>query len=79
MEAVTWARERGFNDHAIREITEEFTEWWQAKAGKDAIKLDWSLTWKNWVRKQDPHQSNRRNMRAVASSGGGTPVPSYLL
>lgn len=31
--------------------TERFRDYWHAKAGKDATKLDWSATWRNWVRK----------------------------
>lgn len=29
-----------------------FRDFWQAKAGKDAVKLDWFKTWCNWVRKE---------------------------
>ncbi|BBF92668.1 hypothetical protein [Blastochloris tepida] len=27
-----------------------FRDYWSAKAGKDAVKLDWSATWRNWCR-----------------------------
>jgi uncharacterized protein YdaU (DUF1376 family) len=30
-------------------IAETFKNFWTAKAGKDAIKLDWGATWRNWV------------------------------
>ncbi|CAI3960532.1 DUF1376 family (YdaU), partial [Commensalibacter communis] len=43
-----YARNLGLD--VIRTI-EDFCGHWHAKAGKDAIKLDWSLTWKNWCRK----------------------------
>jgi hypothetical protein len=29
-----------------------FTDYWQARAGKEACKLDWDATWRNWVRKE---------------------------
>lgn len=29
--------------------TEKFRNYWAAKAGKDAAKLDWSKTWRNWL------------------------------
>lgn len=29
-----------------------FKDFWLAKAGKDACKLDWFATWRNWVRNQ---------------------------
>lgn len=28
----------------------KFADYWHAKAGKDACKLDWRATWRNWVR-----------------------------
>jgi len=28
-----------------------FRDYWIAKAGKDAVKLDWDATWRNWLRK----------------------------
>ena len=30
---------------------ETFRDYWHAKAGHLAVKLDWSATWRNWVRK----------------------------
>lgn len=30
---------------------ERFRDYWHAKGGKDAAKLDWRATWRNWVRK----------------------------
>jgi hypothetical protein len=28
----------------------KFCDYWRAKGGKDATKLDWNLTWRNWTR-----------------------------
>jgi hypothetical protein len=28
----------------------KFCDYWRAKGGKDATKLDWNLTWRNWIR-----------------------------
>lgn len=30
---------------------ETFRDHWVAKSGKDATKLDWEATWRNWCRK----------------------------
>lgn len=30
----------------------QFKDYWEAKPGKDAKKLDWFATWRNWVRSQ---------------------------
>ena len=29
--------------------TEKFCNYWRSKAGRDATKLDWLLTWRNWM------------------------------
>jgi hypothetical protein len=36
----------------LDEILEDFRDYWQAKTGKDATKLDWPATWRRWVRKE---------------------------
>jgi hypothetical protein len=33
-------------------VAYHFRDYWVAKAGKDARKLDWEATWRNWVRGQ---------------------------
>jgi hypothetical protein len=45
---VEWART---NTPAVdgRRETEKFINYWRAKAGKDATKLDWKATWRNWM------------------------------
>jgi uncharacterized protein YdaU (DUF1376 family) len=34
----------------IRKVADGFKDHWTAKAGKDATKLDWMATWRNWCR-----------------------------
>ena len=42
----------------LQEITKEeanqeyfkFKDYWQSKSGKDACKVDWEATWRNWIR-----------------------------
>lgn len=36
----------------IDRIAASFKDYWCAKSGKDATKVDWSATWRNWVRNQ---------------------------
>lgn len=47
-EMVAWARDRVPNVDG-RVETEKFINYWQAKTGKDATKLDWEATWRNWM------------------------------
>ena len=49
----TWCRaERPDLDPRV--TAETFRDFWVAKAGKDAAKLDWEATWRNWVRNSKP-------------------------
>lgn len=30
---------------------DQFTDYWKAKAGQGAIKIDWNATWRGWIRR----------------------------
>lgn len=47
-EQPTWDRA-----HALS-VGEAFRDYWSAKSGADARKLDWDATWRNWVRREKP-------------------------
>jgi hypothetical protein len=51
---LRWARTK-FNWDAARaeEVLASFTDYWAARPGKEAQKLDWLATWRNWCRKED--------------------------
>lgn len=48
-EMVEWAQN---NTPSVdgRHETAKFIDYWRAKSGKDATKLDWVGTWRNWMR-----------------------------
>jgi hypothetical protein len=49
-EWIEWAKaKRGWTGSEARDEAECFARYWQAKAGRDAAKLDWFKTWQNWV------------------------------
>lgn len=43
-----WASQKAPNADLGME-TEKFINYWVAKSGKDATKLDWTATWRNWI------------------------------
>jgi hypothetical protein len=45
------------------DVARTFSNYWRAKAGKDATKLDWYGTWQNWVDRQEAPR-----VRLVANS-----------
>lgn len=61
----------GSGKASIAEL-EKFTDFWRAKAGADACKLDWDATWRNWVRRA---AESRPNARASPSQGRFSPDP----
>jgi len=43
-----WASSKA-PDADLSTETEKFINYWVAKSGKDATKLDWAATWRNWI------------------------------
>lgn len=72
-EMIEWAREHTPNIGWPE--TEDFIDYWQAKSGKDATKVDWPATWRRWMRKAqtDTHRSSR-----PAAAGRGAKVEGWL-
>ena len=51
-------------DLDVRQVAEQFKDYWVAQAGQKGVKLDWDATWRNWVRntkavKQNPYDVGR--------------------
>lgn len=44
----------------ISDEIEKFRNYWHAKAGRDATKLDWNATWRNWVLTAKQHTPTPR-------------------
>jgi hypothetical protein len=53
----------------LKAAHEKFVDYWQAKAGRDAAKLDWNGTWRNWIRSEA-----ERTPAGRAAANGHTPV-----
>jgi hypothetical protein len=66
---VTWAQQRVPGVDGKTE-TEKFVNFWRAKTGKDATKLDWPATWRNWML----NAPQRRQVVALPSRTNGTDI-----
>ncbi len=80
-EMVSWASSECPLVDGRRE-TERFIDYWKGKSGKDATKVDWIATWKNWFRKEqveaERHQQRmnaRASPRDVPPSTAPKPIP----
>jgi uncharacterized protein YdaU (DUF1376 family) len=61
-ELLSWAKQKR-PDLNLADTAESFRDFWHSKAGKDACKLDWGLTFKNWVRSQKAGQFVKPEVR----------------
>jgi uncharacterized protein YdaU (DUF1376 family) len=50
-EWADWAKQER-PDLDLKSVSEQFFDYWTAKAGSGSTKLDWQATWRNWVRNQ---------------------------
>jgi hypothetical protein len=61
----TFAVGQGFTEAEVERIAAKFRDHWTAASGKGATKLDWSATWRNWIRTEaerrpQAHQTPKR-------------------
>lgn len=63
-----WAltEQPSWTPEGIRHVADSFRDYWLAKGGADARKVDWEATWRNWVRREKspgifPMKSNNAN------------------
>jgi uncharacterized protein DUF1376 len=56
---AAYALKKGFDRDGVERMAEKFRNYWIAKSGKAATKLDWPATWRNWVLEE----AERRGVR----------------
>lgn len=59
-----WALDQGHSEAVIRIEAEKFLNHWTSKTGKDAAKLDWEKTWRNWMLNVPKGRSDRPSQQA---------------
>lgn len=62
------AERKGWIADDVRRCAEKFADYWRAKAGRDAAKLDWQATWRNWVRNDNTSASRPSHPNGSGSS-----------
>ena len=63
-------------DLNIRQIAEQFKDYWIAQPGQKGVKLDWSATWRNWVRNSKASKPNVVDIARVTVPMSNTPDPA---
>lgn len=67
-EMVQWARTKCPLVDG-KAVTEEFVDHWIAKPGKDGLKLDWTATWRNWLRREQKFREQNRPRGRASPTG----------
>lgn len=62
-------------DLDLDQVLQDFSDYWHAKAGKDAVKVDWSLTFRSWVRKEHVGLHNAARSDATDPLAGWSAPP----
>lgn len=63
-------------DLNIRQVAEQFKDYWIAQAGQKGVKLDWSATWRNWVRNSKATKPNPADIIRLTVPASNEPDPA---
>ena len=63
-------------DLNIRQVAEQFKDYWIAQAGQKGVKLDWAATWRNWVRNSKTAKPNLYDVARVTVPMSNEPDPA---
>ena len=60
----------------LERTTADFRDYWHAKAGRDAVKVDWAATWRKWCRRaaDDRGRSNGNGSKPASTLAAGRRV-----
>lgn len=75
---ISWQRTHGFADPWAKRETEKFCNFWWAKPGPGALKLDWRKTWMNWLLKAAEDAPHRNGRSVVEPTPSPPPAKDVL-
>jgi uncharacterized protein YdaU (DUF1376 family) len=65
-------------DLDVRQVAEQFKDYWVAQAGQKGVKLDWDATWRNWIRNTKAVKPNPYDVVRVTVARSNEPDPALL-
>lgn len=71
LEWGNWAVSEGLTVEAVRREADKFRDFWIAKPGAGGRKLDWSATWRNWIRNSNDRGMGNGRQKSNRGSGSG--------
>ena len=63
-------------DLDVRQVAEQFKDYWFAQAGQKGVKLDWDATWRNWVRNTKAVKPNPYDVVRITVAPSNEPDPA---
>ena len=84
--AQDWVLSKAMGDWAtqerpdldVRQVAEQFKDYWVAQAGQKGVKLDWDATWRNWVRNTKAVKPNPYDVGRLTVASNNEPDPALL-
>ena len=84
--AQDWVLSKSMGDWAtqerpdldVRQVAEQFKDYWVAQAGQKGVKLDWDATWRNWVRNTKAVKPNPYDVGRLTVARSNEPDPALL-
>lgn len=67
-----------WNDQHLQRIADSFRDYWVGKSGKDATKVDWLATWRNWCRRDNTPIANVQPIQKPAKQRKLMPIPGRI-
>jgi uncharacterized protein YdaU (DUF1376 family) len=65
-------------DLDVRQVAEQFKDYWIAQPGQKGVKLDWDATWRNWVRNTKAVKANPADIGRVTVPASNEPDAALL-
>ena len=65
-------------DLDVRQVADQFKDYWAAQAGQKGVKLDWDATWRNWVRNTKSVKPNPYDVGRLTVPSKNEPDPALL-
>ena len=82
--AQDWVLSKSMGDWAtqerpdldVRQVAEQFKDYWVAQAGQKGVKLDWDATWRNWIRNTKAVKPNPYDVGRLTVASKNEPDPA---
>ena len=63
-------------DLDVRQVADQFKDYWVAQAGQKGVKLDWDATWRNWIRNTKAVKPNSYDVGRLTVPSKNEPDPA---